>query len=150
MDVGWTEEVFDAWLSINAAFGAAARLVGDLDAVRDRLADYTVDMLEHGRRVGSADLVESLAVQRSMYEHLGPILRRHRVLICPTTALPSVEADRSPLDLDLRVNGELVSEVIAAAWFLTYPFNLLSELLAMSVPSGIAHRQLDHAVQLPQ
>jgi amidase len=68
--------------------------------------------------------------------------------VCPTNAIPSVEAERSPLNLDIKINGVPAKKTVAEAWFMTYPFNILSQLPVMSVPSGIAANGVPTGVQL--
>lgn len=148
VELGWTEEAFDAWLAVNATRGAAARKVGDFERWRPHLADYTVDMIEHGQGVGAEELVRALEVHVEMYARLAPMLEEYRVLICPTNAIPSVAADRSPLDLDFEIGGEKARPKIAAAWFMTYPFNMLSQLPVLSVPSGFAANGVPTGVQI--
>lgn len=148
VDLGWTEETFDAWLAVNASRGSAARRVPDFETWRPYLADYTVDMIEHGRTLTSHQLVRALDVHVEMYRSMGPLLDRFDVFICPTNAIPSVEAERSPLDLDLLINGKKASKEVAAGWFMTYPFNMLSQLPVLSVPSGFASNGVPTGIQI--
>ena len=148
IDVSWTEACYDAWQAVNATRGAAARMVKDLEKWRPHLADYTRDWLDHGGNVTPDMLVSALETHVEMYRALGPALERCRVFVCPTNAIPSVEADRSPLDLDISINGEPARPAIAEAWFMTYPFNMLSQLPVMSVPSGLAGNGVPTGVQL--
>ncbi len=144
----WTEEVYDAWLAVNASRGTAARMVGDVERWRPELADYTRDMLDRGAEVDSRTLVRALDVHVDMYRDLGPVLAENRAFLCPTNAVPSVPADRSPLDLDWTINGEPARPKIAEAWFMTYPFNMLSQLPVLSVPTGRASTGVPLGVQV--
>ena len=148
VDLGWTEEVFQAWKTINASRGSAARHVKDLDRWRPHLADYTLDWLEAGAEVTTAQIVRALEVHVSMYRVMGPLLEQYEVFVCPTNAIPSVEADRSPLDLDMQINGVPARKVVAEAWFMTYPFNMLSQLPVISVPSGFSSNGVPTGIQL--
>lgn len=148
IELGWTEEAFHAWLAINATRGSAARKVPDLEGWRPHLADYTVDWLEQGARITKEQLIRALEVHVEMYRSLGTALETHDAFICPTNAIPSVGADRSPLDLDIKINGETASPVVASAWFMTYPFNMLSQLPVISVPSGFAANSIPTGIQI--
>lgn len=148
VDLDWTTEVFDAWVATNSSRGSAARFVHDLERDRDRLADYTVDMLEHGKGLVADDLIAALETHVDMYRVMGPLLERHDVFLCPTTALPSVGAERSPLDLAIEINGEIVPPKVAEAWFMTYPFNSLAQLPVLSVPSGVSSSGVPTGVQI--
>jgi amidase len=148
VDLGWTEETYDAWVTVNASRGSAARKVGDVERWWPHLSDYVQDMLERGSRVGSAALVRALDVHTDMYRRLAPVLETHRVLLCPTNAVPSVPAERSPLDLDWTINGRPARRRIAEAWFMTYPFNMLSQLPVLNVPTGTASTGVPLGVQI--
>ncbi|WP_309066134.1 amidase [Microbacterium sp.] len=144
----WTTEVFDSWLAINSSRGSAARFVPEFDRDRHHLADYTEDMIEHGRGLSVDDLRNALETHVDIYRVMGPLLADYDVFLCPTTALPSVGADRSPLDLSIEINGEVVPPKIAEAWFMTYPFNMLSQLPVLSVPSGVSASGVPTGVQV--
>lgn len=69
-----------------------------------------------------------------MYRKIAPILDSHDILLCPTTAIPGVAPDHDHENPNFRINGNIVSPAIQM--YLTYPFDLLGQLPAASVPSG--------------
>lgn len=144
----WGTEVFDAWVATNSSRGSAARFVHDFERDRHLLSDYAEDMIAKGKDLSSNDLIEALEVHVQMYRELGPILENFDAFLCPTTALPSVPADRSPLDLEIEINGEVVPPKVAEAWFMTYPFNSLAQLPVLSVPSGTSRTGVPTGVQI--
>lgn len=148
VDLGWTTDVFDAWVATNSSRGSAARFVHDFERDRGQLADYTEDMIEHGKGLTADDLIAALETHVDMYGAMGPLLERYDAFLCPTTALPSVGADRSPLDLSIEINGEIVPPKVAEAWFMTYPFNSLAQLPVLSVPSGVSSSGVPTGVQV--
>jgi amidase len=148
VELGWTEEVFEAWKMMNALRGSAARHVPDRERWRPHLADYTLDWLDAGASISPEQTIRALEIHVEMYRTVGPLLEEFEILLCPTNAVPSVEADRSPVGLELIINGEPASPVVAEAWFMTYPFNMLSQLPVMSVPSGLASNGVPTGVQL--
>jgi amidase len=81
-----------------------------------------------------------------MYETLGPILQKYRLLICPTLAVPAVGAEHDPTGPNLRINGVEVDAMLQ--WCLTYPFNMLSRCPVMSVPSGLAKSGVPTGIQI--
>jgi amidase len=148
VDLGWSEDVFEAWKIINSVRGSAAKKVKDLEKWRAHMADYTVDWLDVGAKVEPGQIADAYDIQRAMYDDMGPLLEEYDIFVCPTNAIPSVEAARSPLDLDFNINDEPARPVVAEAWFMTYPFNILSQLPVMSVPSGFAANGVPTGVQL--
>ncbi|MDI2098315.1 amidase [Ruicaihuangia caeni] len=148
VELDWGTEAFDAWLATNSSRGSAARFVHDFERDVDQLADYTADMIAHGKSLTPDDLTAALEVHVAMYGRMGRMLEEYDAFLCPTTALPSVGADRSPLDLAIEINGEIVPEKIAEAWFMTYPFNMLSQLPVLSIPSGMSSIGVPTGVQV--
>ncbi len=144
----WTPACLEAWSAVNGSRGSAARRIGDVERWRPLLADYTADWLDRGARVTQADLARAYETHVAMYRSLGPILEAYDLFICPTNAIPSIEAERSPLNLDFEINGRPAPRHVAEAWFMTYPFNMLSQLPVMSVPSGFATTGVPTGVQL--
>lgn len=148
VNLSWSDEVYQAWKTINSSRGSAARRVKDRDAWRSQLADYTVDWLDTGSQVSPEQVVRAYEVQVELYRVMGPLLERYDLFVCPTNAIPSIEAERSPLDLNILINGQPASQAVAEAWFMTYPFNILSQLPVMSVPSGFSTSGVPTGVQL--
>lgn len=105
-------------------------------------------MLDTGIKATNDALIRALEVHVDMYRTLGAALETYDAFICLTNAIPSVVADRSPLDLDFKINDEQATRVVASAWFMTYPFNMLSQLPVMSVPSGFASTGAPTGVQI--
>jgi amidase len=70
-----------------------------------------------------------------MYQTLGPILAAHDAFVCPTTAIAAVSAEQCPLGT-IVIDGRSVPA--HRGWVMTYPFNMLSPLPVLSVPSGRA------------
>ncbi len=92
MDLGWTHDALDTGLTyLEHLFGASLSVL--LETHGDQLTTYARTFAEKGRDSEAVDFVPTLEVANSMYATLGPILEKHNVLICPTTALPAVPAD---------------------------------------------------------
>ena len=144
----WTPEIFHAWIAINASRGSAAWRGGDFEKWKPFLADYTVQMIECGHHVGNEQLIRALEVHVEMYRKLGPVLESFDVFLCPTNVIPSVEAERSPFDLNFYVNGEPATRATAEGWWITYPFNMLSQLAVISVPTGFAANGVPTGMQI--
>ena len=74
------------------------------------------------------------------------MLARYDLFVCPTTAVPALGAEHSPLDASFAIEG--VRACPRLGWVLTYPFNLLGALPVLSVPSGRAASGVPTGVQL--
>ena len=132
VDLGWTEATQDAWL-VNWE-GLFYALSGDLLPNRHNDLDpYVVKILEKGREHSVSRFYGVKKTRFDMYEKLAPVLEKYDYLICPTLALPSVPADRLN-DQPLEINGKSVDPY--TGWWMTYPFNIVSQCPVMSVPSG--------------
>lgn len=140
----WTARVLGAFDRYHAASDAAT-LWPLLPTRRDELTDYALHEIERGAQIPARALFEVHQMRGEMYGALGPVLARCDVLVCPTTALPAVEAEHSPVG-SLRVNGRAVHPNFG--WVLTYPFNMLGALPVMSIPSGRAANGVPTGVQI--
>lgn len=130
--VGWTERCRDAYEAHRDATDAVG-LSLLCRACPDALTPTIRRGVARGLQVTAPQLIEVQQIRAEMYQTLGPILAEHDLFVCPTTATPAVPADRE-LDDPVLVDGQPVPGHLG--WVLTWPFNLLSALPVLSVPSG--------------
>lgn len=110
------------------------------------LTTYARQFAEEGRESKATTFIDSLETINAMYESLGPILERHHLLICPTTALPAIPADYDHSSGTTVINGKTVDPIMG--WVMTLPFNMLSRCPVLSVPSGRAANGVPTGLQL--
>jgi len=144
VELGWTDRVRQAFELHHAAADAAA-LWTLLPSQRDRLTDYAIAEIEYGNTIKARDLFATHEVRAEMYATLGPILARCDLFVCPTTAVPAVPAERSPL-AELVIDGRVVPS--HRGWVLTYPFNMLGALPVLSVPIARASNGVPIGLQI--
>jgi amidase len=145
VELGWSERVREAYELHHAAADAAA-LWMLLPSQRDELTDYALAEIERGNAIRARDVLAVHEVRAAMYAELGPILARCDVFACPTTAVPAVAADHSPVGDDLVIAGRRVPA--HRGWVLTYPFNMLGALPVLSVPIARAASGVPIGLQL--
>jgi amidase len=145
VDLGWgpwVEEAGLAWL--RHSFGA---LLGRLLAEHaDQFTTYARAFAEAGQASPAAEMVASMEAASRMYATLGPTLSRHRLLLCPTLAVPAVAAAHDPSRDAVTVAGQAVSPLLG--WCLTLPFNMLSRCPVLSVPMGRARNGVPIGLQI--
>ncbi|UVK47186.1 amidase [Mesorhizobium sp. AR07] len=145
VDLGWGPEVLEAGLAyLHHLFGAFLSKL--LPNHADEMTSYARKFAEDGASSKATDFVGSLEVAGRMYTTLGPLLEKYDVLICPTTALPSVPADFDQTKDEVRINGKLVNP--ALGWVMTTPFNTMSRCPVLSVPSGHAKNGVPTGIQI--
>jgi amidase len=134
VDLGWTPASEEAWL-INWE-GLFWALSGDLlPRWHNELDPFVVQILEKGKAHTVQRFYGVQKTRAEMYQKLAPILEKYDILIAPTLAVPSVKADQRN-DEAITINGKKVSPY--TGWFMTYPFNIVSQCPVMSVPSGFS------------
>ncbi|MEX2647604.1 MAG: amidase [Alphaproteobacteria bacterium] len=145
VDLGWTLGVLATAMNhLEHIFGA---YIGrHLRDHRYEMTTYARQWAEAARHSTPSDFFASLLGAGEMYRTLGPILDKHDVFICPTTALSAVRADLDPTKEEVRINGKLVDPVLG--WVLTYPFNVMSRCPVMSVPSGFDRNGVPTGIQI--
>lgn len=144
VDLGWSD----------AIQGAAKQHLGHLFGNwvarelpnAEHLTSYARAFGEFGRTTDGEGFLAAMEVAGEMYATLGPILERHHVFVCPTTALPALPADHDPTSTPVHINGMSVDPVFG--WILTYPFNMLGRCPVMSVPSGFASNGVPTGIQI--
>ena len=145
VDVGWNWGVNNAWMTYWSVLFAG--LLGDkLPRWRYEMTDGLVRMIESGLALSADRFYRINQVRGEMYKTLGPILENHDVLICPTTALPSVEHDHDPSNPNFTIDGERVPASIG--WYMTMPFNLVSQCPVIAVPTGFAASGVPTGMQI--
>ena len=142
--VGWSWDNLKAW--ITHWEGLFTVTTGQyLDNWRDAMDPIVVGLLERGRSHTASDMYRVTVHRGAMWRTLGPILEEHNLLICPTNAVPSVPAQHNQAS-DFNING--VQTHGTYGWFLTNPFNLMSECPVMSVPTGFASNGVPTGIQI--
>jgi amidase len=144
VDLGWTMENLRAWMTHwEGLFAAVAGKY--LNQWRSSMDPIVVGLLERGSRHTAVDLYNATLHRGAMYERLGPILEAYDLLICPTNAVPAVPADHDQAR-EFKVGNVTVDGTYG--WFLTNPFNLMSQCPVMSVPSGFAASGVPTGIQI--
>jgi len=145
VSLGWNWGVNNAWMTYWTVLFAG--LLGDkLPRWRYEMTDGLVRMIESGAALSADRFYRINLVRGEMYKTLGPILENHDVLICPTTALPSVKHDYDPTNPNFTIDGERVPASIG--WYMTMPFNLVSQCPVIAVPTGLAASGIPTGMQI--
>ena len=142
---GWGPEVLEACMAyLTHIFGGY--MAGMLDEHGDDMTTYVRAFAEKGKASAARDYVQALEVIAASYSPVGAILERHDVLICPTLATPAPPAAFDPTTDEIRINGKLVNPDLG--WAMTVPFNMLSRLPVLAVPSGHAKNGVPTGIQI--
>jgi amidase len=80
------------------------------------------------------------------YAPIGEILTRHDLLICPTLGIPAPPAEFDNTKDRMIINNTEVSPELG--WAMTVPFNMLSRLPVLAVPSGHASNGVPTGIQI--
>ena len=145
VDLGWNDDIQKAALTyLEHLFGAWIAKI--LEEHADEMTTYARAFAEKGRSSKSTDFVWSLEVAADMYKSFGPMMEKHDVFICPTTALPAVAADFDQSRDEVRINGRSVDPMLG--WVMTAPFNTLSRCPVITVPSGRAKSGVPTGIQI--
>lgn len=145
VDLGWGEEVQKAGLAyLEHLFGAW--ISGMLKEHKAEMTTYARAFAEKGQKSKATDFVWSLQVAADMYNSFGPMMQKHDIFICPTTALPAVPADFDQSTGEVKINGKIVNPMLG--WVMTSPFNTLSRCPVITVPSGQAKNRVPTGIQI--
>jgi amidase len=134
VDIGWGPWIEDGAMRWYGAMHMARSLIPLEDADGDRMTGYARSFAAHARATTADDGPKAWDAVQRMYGTLGPILQQFDALICPTNALPAVPADQDPATATLMIDGAPVHP--ENGWVMTWPFNMMSVLPVMTVPTG--------------
>ena len=145
VELAWSTRVDDAAnQSYDFMMGA---YIGDIAEGReDQLCDYSRDVMERSRDVGSREFLSMLNRCAEMYDRFGPLMEEHELFVCPTTTTTRVKADFNYLTDSIEINGRAIESELSLA--MCHPFNMLSRCPVLSVPSGMAENGVPTGVQL--
>lgn len=145
VQTGWGPEVMEACLAyLTHIFGGY--ISGLLDDHADDMTTYVRAFAEKGRASTARDYVRALEVIAASYGLIGAILDRHDILICPTLGIPAPPAAFDSTTDKIHINNKLVNPELG--WAMTTPFNMLSRLPVLAVPSGRAANGVPTGIQI--
>ncbi len=142
---GWGPEVMAACMAyLTHIFGGY--ISGLLDEHAHEMTTYVREFAEKGRKSTAQDYVGALEVIAASYPPIGAILQAHDILICPTLGIPAPVATFDPTKDKIHINNREVNPDLG--WAMTTPFNMLSRLPVLAVPSGRAKNGVPTGIQI--
>lgn len=111
----------------------------------DLLCDYTRHYAKLAAGATVDGYLESLVVANGAFRETAALLDAIDALVCPTLRTHRVPADAKPWEM---VDCAGVGIDTDYGWVLTHPFNMLSRLPVLAVPSGIDAGGLPTGVQI--
>ena len=146
VDLRWSRRaiVEAALIHFGVVFGPLIQR--DVDEHRELLTPYAIWFAENASRITKEEYLRGLEIESRIYSELSTVLERFDILICPTAAVPALEAGREYLDAGPIVNGVQLDHVYDI--LMTLPFNICSRCPALSVPSGFATNGVPTGLQI--
>ncbi|HXS63232.1 MAG TPA: amidase [Streptosporangiaceae bacterium] len=114
-------------------FGASIKEI--YEAHGADLTSYARNLVDSAAKISKDDFYAGLELETRLWLPLGELLEEYDALICPTFAVPALDATYDVGD-PIEVNGHPVER-----WFdvmMTVPFNIASRCPVISVPSGLS------------
>ena len=133
---------------LNAIWGSALR--NEVQGKEKYLTSYAKKYLDHSKERNLSDYINCNKVAWDTYSKFGPMIEKNDVFICPTNAVTGIPANHGYPNLKYEFNGKLkeTKEDGDETMWLTTPFNMMSRLPVMSVPSGFASNNIPTGVQI--
>jgi aspartyl-tRNA(Asn)/glutamyl-tRNA(Gln) amidotransferase subunit A len=120
-----------AQIHFGMIFGPSIRPL--LEEHGDDLTSYARAFVAESDEIAKEDYYKGLELEAALYAPLGELLEEHDALICPTFAVPALQAEWT--------HGDLPEGRTSGSWMdvmMTVPFNIASRCPVLSVPSGLA------------
>lgn len=138
----WTRKITEAgWLHWDVY---TALLAGERpEPFFDRMDPTVVAAIERGRRASALDFKRIDLVRTEQWEQIAQIFGRFDALICPTTSLPALAIGTTEAEF-----GQNDAQGRFRHFEMTFPFNMIGQCPALSVPSGFAGQGLPTGLQI--
>ena len=149
IDLNLPNEILEATeVYLNAIWGSALR--NEVKGNEKYLTSYAKKYLDHSKERNLSDYINCNKVAWDTYSKFGPMIEKNDVFICPTNAVTGIPANHGYPNLKYEFNGKLkeTKEDGDETIWLTTPFNMMSRLPVMSVPSGFASNNIPTGVQI--
>ena len=149
IDLNLPNEILEATeVYLNAIWGSALR--NEVKGNEKYLTSYAKKYLDHSKERNLSDYINCNKVAWDTYSKFGPMIEKNDVFICPTNAVTGIPANHGYPNLKYEFNGKLkeTKEDGDETMWLTTPFNMMSRLPVMSVPSGFASNNIPTGVQI--
>ena len=149
IDLNLPNEILEATeVYLNSIWGSALR--NEVQGNEKYLTSYAKKYLDHSKERTLSDYINCNKVAWDTYSKFGPMIEKNDVFICPTNAVTGIPANHGYPNLKYEFNGKLkeTKEDGDETMWLTTPFNMMSRLPVMSVPSGFASNNIPTGVQI--
>ena len=146
VDLGWPDSlpaIAETYLS--ASWGASLQELAETDG--DDMCPYALAYANASKMCNIRDIIDANTAAWQAYDKLGPLLENYDILLCPTNAATDIPADYGFPNQDYKINGETRTGGEDKLW-LTSPFNMLSRLPVMSVPTGFGTGNVPTGMQI--
>ena len=144
VDLGWTRETtYAARDHLDFLFGFYLRQ--ECEAHPDLVCDYTKFLAERSKTATQKKVFRCMEISAKMYKSIGPVLEDAHALICPVFITHEVRADQALWDT-MAVHGRVIDSDYEFS--LLPQFNMLNQLPALAVPSGMSDSGLPMGVQI--
>jgi Asp-tRNA(Asn)/Glu-tRNA(Gln) amidotransferase A subunit family amidase len=147
VELHWTraDVLRGAFIHYGSIWGPA--IAREIDGREDLAMPYTRDLLRRCRAAREgAGYFEGLVLQSRVLEALGRVHERFDALLCPTLAVPALEAGEDYVERRPVVDGQELSHYFEM--LLTIPFNIAGRCPVLSLPSGLSSDGVPTGVQV--
>jgi Asp-tRNA(Asn)/Glu-tRNA(Gln) amidotransferase A subunit family amidase len=138
----WRRKITEAgWLHWDVY---TALLAGErADSFFDRMDPNVVAAIKRGRLASATDFKRADFVRTEQWQQIAPFFARYDALLCPTTALPAL-----PIGVTEAEFGQDDERGRFRHFEMTFPFNMIGQCPALSVPSGFTQAGLPTGLQI--
>jgi len=146
VELGWPDTLpAMAETYLNTLWGATLQDAANTHG--DELCSYSLAYAKSSLDRTPREIIDANTVAWQAHTDFAAVMERFDILVCPTNAATDVPADYGYPKQSYRINGEERSGGEDKLW-LTSPFNMLSRLPVMAVPTGFAGNGVPTGMQI--
>ncbi|MBU1310936.1 MAG: amidase [Gammaproteobacteria bacterium] len=147
VELDWDERVIDtAKIQQRALMGLLLRRQFGKPQQRAMMTPYMQQYLAQVDSLTPEQMLDANLYLCQMWDALAKVFKHYDLLLCPTVATSDIRPDFDYSQHQVSVDGKPVDA--NKGWFMTYPFNSLSQCPVLAMPNGFCDNGVPSSVQI--
>ncbi|SNY56625.1 Asp-tRNAAsn/Glu-tRNAGln amidotransferase A subunit [Arsukibacterium tuosuense] len=147
VELNWDRRVIDtAKIQQRALMGLLLKRQFGSAAQRAKMTPYMQHYLAQVDTLTPELMLDANLYLCQMWDALATVFKQYDLLLCPTLATTDIRPDFDYSQHQVSVDGKAVDA--NKGWFMTYPFNSLSQCPVLSMPNGFCDNGVPSSLQI--
>lgn len=147
VELNWDSRVINtAKIQQRALMGLLLKRQFGSPAQRAKMTPYMQHYLAQVDTLTPEQMLDANLHLCQMWDALATVFKQYDLLLCPTVATTAIRPDFDYSQHQVTVDGQAVDA--NKGWFMTYPFNSLSQCPVLAMPNGFCDNGVPSSLQI--